>query len=77
MPRSRHQRFVDHDHASAFFGVDFFLVAAAFFVGAALVSLAGAFVLVTRPDLVFLRTFGVSTTAGAWFVSVLIYPEQC
>lgn len=38
---------------------------AAFFVVAALVVFAGAFVLVTRPDLVFLRTVGVSVTAGA------------
>lgn len=32
---------------------------------AALADLAGAFVLVTRPDLVFLSTVGVSVTAGA------------
>ena len=58
--------------ASAFLGVLFFGVAflgAAFFVPVAFfaagleAALAG--VLVTRPDLVLLRTLGTSTTAGA------------
>jgi hypothetical protein len=57
--------------ASAFFGVaDFFGVAffAAAFFGAAAFFVAGgavALVLVTRPDLVLVSTFGTSTIAGA------------
>ena len=47
--------------AAAFFGVAFFLGAAAFaFLGAVF-----DVVLVTRPDLVLPRTAGFSTTAGA------------
>lgn len=41
-----------------------FLAAAAFFAGAFLVA-AGAFCLLTLPDLVFFRTVGTSVTAGA------------
>jgi hypothetical protein len=51
---------------AAFLGVAFFVAVAAFFLGAALVAEA-AFVLVTRPDLVFPRTTAaLSSTAGAW-----------
>lgn len=53
----------ERTHASAFFGVErfgvAFLVVAAFFAGAFFVAAlvgAAAFVLVTRPDLVLLRT---------------------
>jgi hypothetical protein len=49
--------------ASAFLGVDF-LVAVDFF-GAAFLVAGSALVLVTRPDLVWLSTVGLSTTAGA------------
>jgi hypothetical protein len=45
--------------AAAFFGV-------AFFLGAAFLGAVFGVVLVTRPDLVLLRTAGFSTTAGAW-----------
>jgi hypothetical protein len=45
--------------AAAFFGV-------AFFLGAAFLGAVFDVVLVTRPDLVLLRTAGFSTTAGAW-----------
>jgi hypothetical protein len=45
--------------ATAFFGV-------AFFLGAAFLGAVFDVVLVTRPDLVLLRTAGFSTTAGAW-----------
>jgi hypothetical protein len=52
-------------YAAAFLGVAFLAAAlgAAFFFGAAFLS--ATLVLVTRPVLVFLRTVGVSTTAGA------------
>ncbi len=43
----------------AFFGVAFAFLAGAFFVA------AGFLTLVTRPDLVFFNSVGVSTTAGA------------
>ncbi len=45
----------------AFFAADFFGAAAFFVVGGAV-----AFVLVTRPDLVLVSTFGTSTIAGAY-----------
>lgn len=45
-------------------GVAFFVVAA-FFAGAFLVPVV-VFCLLTRPDLVFLRTVGTSVTAGAY-----------
>jgi hypothetical protein len=45
--------------AAAFFGV-------AFFLGAAFLGAVFDVVLVTRPDLVLLKTAGFSTTAGAW-----------
>lgn len=45
---------------AAFFG------AAAFFAGAFLVAAGLAAVLATRPDLVLVRTVGLSTTAGAY-----------
>jgi hypothetical protein len=56
--------------ASAFFGVaaffgGVFLGAAAFFGAAAFLADVSALVLVTRPDLVLVRTLGTSTTAGA------------
>ncbi len=57
-----------HAAASAFLGVaDFLGVAffAAAFLGAALVVPVVVFCLLTRPDFVFLRTTGTSTTAGA------------
>jgi hypothetical protein len=59
----RHQEIeVDRSlYAAAFLGVAF--LAAAFFFGAAFLS--ATLVFVTRPVLVFLRTVGVSTTAGA------------
>lgn len=52
--------------SAAFFGVLSFLAAAAF-LGAAFLAGAGlgAVVLATRPDLVLVRTVGLSTTAGA------------
>jgi hypothetical protein len=59
----RHQEIeVDRSlYAAAFLGVAF--LAAAFFFGAAFLS--ATLVFVTRPVLVFLRTVGVSTMAGA------------
>lgn len=53
-------------HAAAFLvGVAFFF-GAAFLVAAAFgADLGGAFCLLMRPVFVFLRIFGVSTTAGA------------
>lgn len=60
-----------HYEAAAFFGVAFFV--AAFLVVAALADFAGAFCLVTRPDLVFLRTVGVSVTAGAGASLVAVF----
>jgi len=59
--------------ASAFFGVAFFagdFLAAAFFAGAFLVPDV-VVVLLTRPDLVFLSSVGLSTTAGAYKVNML------
>lgn len=54
-----------HAEASAFFGVFSFLGAAAF-LGAAFFAAAGlAAVFATRPDLVLVKTVGLSTTAGA------------
>jgi hypothetical protein len=53
-----------HAEASAFFGVFSFLGAA--FFGAAFLAAAGlAAVFATRPDLVLVKTVGLSTTAGA------------
>lgn len=50
-------------YAAAFLGVAF--LGAAFF-GVAFLAGVLAVVLVTRPDLVFPRTAGLSTTAGAY-----------
>ena len=58
---------VPRSYAAAFLAVAF-LGAAAFFAGAFLVGFAApevVFCLLTRPELVFLRTVGTSTTAGA------------
>jgi hypothetical protein len=63
----RHQMKAPHAEASAlsaFFGVAF--LAAAFLGAAFLAAGAGlAAVFATRPDLVLVRTVGLSTTAGA------------
>jgi len=58
---------VAHDDASAFLGVVFFF-GVGFFVVADFLGgvLAGAFCLVTRPDLVLWRTILSSTVADAW-----------
>jgi hypothetical protein len=48
-----------------FFAAGFFALDAVFFGAAFLVPAADAFVFVTRPDLVFPSTTGLSSTAGA------------
>lgn len=55
--------------AAAFFGV-------AFFLGAAFLGAVFGVVLVTRPDLVLLRTAGFSATAGAWTMLDALHHEM-
>jgi hypothetical protein len=50
---------------ASFLGAAFSFFAAGFFGAAAFFTAGFAAVLVTRPDLVLLRTVGFSTTAGA------------
>ena len=62
--RQLSRRMVYAEAAAAFLGVDAFF-GAAFLVTVFLTVGDFALVLVTRPDLVFARTLGTSTTAGA------------
>jgi hypothetical protein len=61
-PRVRDDQAAGVADSAFFFGVAFL---AAAFLGAAFLAAGLAVVLVTRPDLVWLRTVGFSLTAGA------------